>query len=121
RRLSMIEPDRETTAGGLAGKLAGRVKEAAGRLLGDETFAREGRLQETSADADRQAREAEAEARTEAEEARVAEESATTEEERQRLETEIAAEDAERRIERERFVKEAAAARAEAVADTVDP
>jgi uncharacterized protein YjbJ (UPF0337 family) len=36
----------ERTRGGLAGKLAGRFKQAAGSLLGHENLAREGRLQE---------------------------------------------------------------------------
>jgi len=103
----MTDPETETTAGGLAGKLAGKVKEAAGELLGDDHLAREGRLQESAADADIRARREEAEARTRAEEARIAEDAAATDEERRRLKAEIAAENAEQRIEHERFTKEA--------------
>ena len=49
----------EDTTGGLVGKVAGKVKEAAGEALDRDALAREGRLQqahvETQEDASRQA------------------------------------------------------------------
>ncbi|HEX2397485.1 MAG TPA: hypothetical protein VHI73_05035, partial [Solirubrobacteraceae bacterium] len=59
----MTDPDnRERTAGGLLGKLAGKAKEAAGSLTDNDELAREGRLQQAQADADAQARREAAEA-----------------------------------------------------------
>jgi uncharacterized protein YjbJ (UPF0337 family) len=55
--------DHERTTGGIAGKLIGRAKEAAGALTGKDALAREGRLQEAQADADTEAARAENEAR----------------------------------------------------------
>jgi uncharacterized protein YjbJ (UPF0337 family) len=46
----------EEVGGGLAGKLAGKAKQAAGSVLGNDELAREGRLQETQADTARDAR-----------------------------------------------------------------
>ena len=40
----------ERTAGGLVGKLAGKAKEAAGSVVGDDQLAREGRLQQAQGD-----------------------------------------------------------------------
>ena len=42
----------ERTRGGLAGKLAGRMKQAAGSVLGNEDLAREGRLQQAQVEAE---------------------------------------------------------------------
>ena len=52
----------EETAGGPLGKLAGKAKEAAGSVLGDEELAREGRLQQAQAEAEAEATQADAEA-----------------------------------------------------------
>jgi hypothetical protein len=106
----------ERTRGGLAGKLAGRVKEAAASVIGHEDLAREGRLQqaqvEAEADAavaDERARQAEAQAELEAERTE-------HEIERERLENEIAAREREEQIERDRREAQIAA-RADAQRD----
>jgi uncharacterized protein YjbJ (UPF0337 family) len=39
----------ERTSGGLAGRLAGKLKDVAGSLTGDDELAREGRLQQEAA------------------------------------------------------------------------
>ena len=59
----MTPENKEEVAGGALGKVAGRLKEAAGDLLGNEEVAREGRLQEAGADAELEARECAAKAR----------------------------------------------------------
>ncbi len=51
----MTENQTERTTGGALGRLAGKVKAIAGDTLGDEQQAREGRLQEASADAELEA------------------------------------------------------------------
>src|SRR2546421_9877586 len=54
----MTDPDnRERTAGGLVGKAVGAAKKVAGTVMDDDQLAREGRLQEAQADADREAAE----------------------------------------------------------------
>lgn len=92
----------ERTAGGLAGKLAGRMKQAAGSVLGNENLAREGRLQQAQV-------EAEADAAVAGQHAEQAEEAAAIEAERtenaierERLKNEIAAREREDQIERDR-------------------
>src|SRR5918912_453897 len=55
----MTDTPDEKVAGGPLGKLAGTVKEVAGDLTGDETLAREGRLQSAQADAEAEAAELE--------------------------------------------------------------
>src|SRR5438094_385976 len=97
----------EPTAGGALGKLAGKAKEVAGEMFGDRDLAREGRLQDSAADAELDARRKDAEAQVKAENAR---------------------EEAEKRAEEDRFQREtdaakleAAAARAESRADQIDP
>ena len=54
----------EQTAGGIAGKIAGKLKAATGELVGNDELAREGRLQESQGDADLAARRDQAEARS---------------------------------------------------------
>jgi uncharacterized protein YjbJ (UPF0337 family) len=83
----------ERTAGGLVGKVAGRLKSAAGSLTDNDDLAREGRLQEAQSDAGIEAREAQAEARLRDEEAQVKAEQAETEAERRELDNELAAKD----------------------------
>ena len=58
----MTPENREEVAGGLQGKLAGRLKETAGELLGRDDLAREGRLQQAGSGAELEARRAEARA-----------------------------------------------------------
>ncbi|MDX6665912.1 MAG: hypothetical protein QOG68_2118 [Solirubrobacteraceae bacterium] len=118
----------EETAGGLLGRLAGRAKAAAGKLMGDDRLAREGRLQEAHSEAGIDARRATAAARVAAEQAYVQAEHARLDEARKRLRAEVAAEDAEQRADGERFVRDAdaarleqAAERADARADAIDP
>ena len=48
----------ERTAGGLAGRIAGKAKETAGSLTGNEELAREGRLQQAASDAQARGRRA---------------------------------------------------------------
>src|SRR5688572_15880094 len=91
----------EETAGGPLGKLAGKAKEAAGSVLGDEALAREGRLQQAQADADAQAAQAGAEAEQRQAEAEVDGAQVENELERERLRTELAAEDREAAIDRD--------------------
>ena len=81
----------EETAGGLAGKLAGKAKEVAGETLGRDDLAREGRLQQAGSEADVQARREEAEARQREQEAAVVAERTENEAERERLQNEVAA------------------------------
>ncbi len=45
----------ERTAGGLVGALAGKAKEAAGSLVGNDELAREGRLQQAQVEAESEA------------------------------------------------------------------
>ena len=47
----------ESTTGGLLGKVAGKAKEAVGSVVGNDDLAREGRLQQSQADADIEAAE----------------------------------------------------------------
>ena len=99
----MTNPDKtEDTAGGLTGKIAGKAKEAAGAVLGDEQLAREGRLQQSQVDA-----ETDAAARGRRGTAARGGGSSSrrlawrTKSERERLANEVAAEDREAAIERE--------------------
>ena len=106
----MTNPDTpEYTRGGLAGKIAGKVKETAGSAVGNEDLAREGRLQQAQVDAEgdaevalERASQAEAEAELEAK-------LKENEIERERLENEIAAREREETIERERLAAQTAA------------
>jgi uncharacterized protein YjbJ (UPF0337 family) len=117
-----MNPDnREEVAGGALGKVAGRLKEAAGDVLGHDDLAREGRLQEAGADAELEARKREGEARDEQSEADLETRKAETEAERARLQSEVAADRQEEKIERDRELAEARADRLEAQADVIDP
>ena len=88
----------ERTRGGFAGKIAGRLKEAAGSAIGNRDMAREGRLQQAQVDAEADAEVAE----ERADQAELEAERKENELERERLETEIAAREREERIERDR-------------------
>jgi uncharacterized protein YjbJ (UPF0337 family) len=111
----------ERTRGGLAGRLAGRFKQAAGSLLGDKDLAREGRLQEAHVDAEADAEAAAQRARQA--DAGVALDAARTENEieRERLENDVSAREREEAIARDRVKAEQAAqveaGRREAAAD----
>src|SRR5215213_2943225 len=100
----------ERTAGGLTGRLAGKAKETAGSLTGNEELAREGRLQQTASDAQIEARQEAAEARQAEQEAELSEERVRNEEERKRLENELSAEQREEQAARDRAAGEARAA-----------
>ena len=80
----MTDPNREQTAGGPLGKLAGRAKEAAGSALGDGDLAREGRLQQAQSDAEREAAAEAAEANQREAESELEEQKAETKNERER-------------------------------------
>jgi uncharacterized protein YjbJ (UPF0337 family) len=106
----------EETTGGPLGKLAGKVKAAAGSLTGNETLAREGRLQEAQVDAEVDARREAAEAEQAEQEAQLEQKRNETEEERKRLQAELAESDREARIERDREEAERKAERDKAEA-----
>ena len=114
----MTEPDTpERVAGGALGRLAGTVKEAAGSVLRDDELAREGRLQQAEADAEREAARHEAQAREARSEAELEEEKAQTVAEARERQGEVE-HDADARTAAE-LEREARAA--EAAADAIDP
>lgn len=96
----------ERTSGGLVGKLAGKVKEAAGSLTGNQDLAREGRLQEAQSDAGFEASREAREASQREQQAQLVRERDETELERERLENEVAEQEREARAERDREVLE---------------
>src|SRR5689334_9410812 len=98
----MSNQDKERTAGGLVGKLAGKAKEAAGSVVGNDKLEREGRLQDAQADQELEARREAAEAEQREQEAKVQAERAETERERERLEHEVAEERREEAAEKDR-------------------
>ena len=87
--------NQEETAGGLAGKIAGKVKEVAGAATGDGDLAREGRLQQAQADTEAEARRDAAEAKQQEAEAELEADKAENAAERARLQTEVAADERE--------------------------
>src|ERR1700754_4174801 len=99
----------ERTAGGALGRFAGKVKEKAGELTGNEELAREGRLQRSAADASEDAAREAAEARQAQEQADLEAEKAANHEERERLEAEVAATRREHAAEQDRARVEAEA------------
>jgi uncharacterized protein YjbJ (UPF0337 family) len=99
----------ERTRGGLAGKLAGRMKQAAGSVLGNDDLAREGRLQQAQVEAEADAKIASDRARQVEAEADLEAARTDIEIERERLEHEIAARKREEAIERDRREAEIAA------------
>lgn len=107
----------EDTSGGLAGKLAGKAKEAAGALTGNDTLAREGRLQQAGAEADLEARERAADADSKQQEADLEAERAAADEARE--DTAAAAE--ARAGEQDAARLEQEARLAEARANAIDP
>ena len=113
--MSHPEEEPERTAGGILGAVAGKAKEAAGSLTGNDDLTREGRLQQAQADADREAAGRQAEAQRKAAEADVQAEQAEVESERQRLQNEL---DAQRR--EERLVADRRRAEGEAQAEAVE-
>ena len=98
----MTDPETpERTAGGLAGKVAGRAKEAAGSVLGDDELAREGRLQQAQIEAEEEAAKQAAKARAREAEAELKEQKAETEVEREHLRAEVEAKEREEAAERD--------------------
>jgi len=75
----------EEVTGGLAGRVAGKIKTAVGSVTGNDALEREGRLQDAHADAPGEARDEAAEARRAEAEADVEQRRAETEAERERL------------------------------------
>jgi len=100
----------QPTRGGLAGKIAGRFKAAAGAVIGDEQLAREGRLQQAQVEAEADAAVAAERARQAEAEAEVAGAKTENEIERERIANEIAEREREEAIEAERVRREEAAA-----------
>src|SRR3981081_4328639 len=92
----------ERTSGGLVGRGAGKAKELAGSLTDRDDLAREGRLQQSQADAQAEANRRAAEARQRDDEAQLAQQKTETELERQRLQNEVAAQRREDQIEQSR-------------------
>jgi uncharacterized protein YjbJ (UPF0337 family) len=109
----MTEPSPESVAGGPLGKVVGKLKEVAGKVTGQEDLAREGRLQQAGADAERQAAEHEVVSEQASREADL---------ERQRreavLEREQLAAEVQELDERDRIDREAAEQRAAVEADS---
>ncbi len=87
--------DQEETAGGIAGKIAGKVKEMAGAATGDGDLAREGRLQQAQSETEAEAARDAAEAKQREAEAKLEADKAENEVERARLESEVAADQRE--------------------------
>jgi colicin import membrane protein len=102
----------ERAAGGLRGRLAGKTKETAGSLTGNEDLAREGRLQQEAVDAREDAQREAAEARQAARVAELADDRARNDRQREELENELAADGREEQAERDRAAAEAEAAAA---------
>ena len=106
----MTDPETpERAAGGLAGRVAGKAKAAAGSLLGNDELAREGRLQHAAADAARDAEDAREAALQAQNEAELKERRAANEHERRELENELDAEQQQNTAERDRRDAELAA------------
>ena len=101
--------DHEETTGGPLGRVAGKIKEAAGSAVGNDDLAREGRLQQARVDAEREASAEAAEARQAEAEAQLEADRAQSAEERARLQTELSAAERERAAERDRRQAEQAA------------
>ena len=95
-------PLTERTSGGLLGKLAGRVKESAGSVTGNEELAREGRLQRAQSEAELEANRRAQEARQRQDQAELERERTETELERERLQNEVAEQERGLRAERDR-------------------
>lgn len=103
----MTNPERPTEpAGGLLGKLAGKAKEAAASVTGDEALAREGRLQQASVDADADAAREVDDAERVVTATQLDEERAQNELERQRLRAEVVTSEREAGAEADRVVAE---------------
>jgi hypothetical protein len=129
------DPHSEQTAGGAPGKLIGRLKAAIGAGAGRPRLEREGRLQESAAEAELDARASTNEASVRERQAEISKQRTETELQRRELEHEVSAqeraeaiEDDRRAAERERGAAEQTAAdldararEAERHADTIDP
>jgi uncharacterized protein YjbJ (UPF0337 family) len=104
----------ETTTGGAVGRFVGKVKSAAGALVGNEDLQREGNLQQARVEAEAAAERKRRTADLRAEEVAVAERRVDAAAERDRLRAEVEAEDREERahddeVRREREIATAAA------------
>lgn len=89
----------EQVAGGGFGKVVGRVKQAVGSVLGNDTLSGEGRAQQVRADTEREAAERAKEAAAKEERADLKAERVETEARRQELEGELALEERKDEIE----------------------
>jgi uncharacterized protein YjbJ (UPF0337 family) len=85
----MASDTNEQVTGGPLGKLVGKAKQAAGRVVDDELLTREGRLQEAQADAAVESAEREAEAKAETERAEIQGEKLDNDVERARLQVRV--------------------------------
>src|SRR3954453_5465156 len=92
----------QNVAGGRTGKLAGKAKEVAGDLLGQENLAREGRLQQAGSEAEAEAAARRAEAEREKEKAETRAEGDQAELEARELRAELTAEQQEKAGEAQR-------------------
>lgn len=109
------DTDTEVT-GGPVGKLVGKLKQAAGKIVGDDLLTREGRLQEAQGDAAVEAAQREAQADADSERVDLQGEQLDNELERARLEIRV---DEATRRDQARDEHEAAA-EAERIADTIE-
>jgi uncharacterized protein YjbJ (UPF0337 family) len=91
--------EQEQVSGGGLGKVVGRVKEAIGSAVGNDTLAGEGRAQQVQSDTEREAAERAAEAAAKEERADLSAERVETEARREQLEGELALERREDEIE----------------------
>lgn len=103
----------EKTAGGVAGSLIGKAKEAAGSLIGDDDLRREGALQRAHSEVARNAEAKLAEAKQDEVRAEVEIALSENEVERERLRSEVDAERRKEKIEQDRRQAELAATQQE--------
>jgi uncharacterized protein YjbJ (UPF0337 family) len=104
----MTEHSPETVAGGPLGKVVGKLKEVAGKVTRQDDLAREGRLQQAGADAEREAEERQTVSEQAAREAELERQRREAELEREQLAAEVQELDERDRIEREAAQQRAA-------------
>src|SRR4051794_20551017 len=95
----MSDPERsEDVAGGVPGKVVGKMKSAIGSLIGNDDLQREGNLQQAKVEAEVDAEREQAAAEVRRQEAELSEQRADAVAERERLRTELDAESQAERV-----------------------
>jgi uncharacterized protein YjbJ (UPF0337 family) len=103
----MTDPGaRETTAGGVIGRVVGKAKSAVGSLIGNEDLQREGILQQASVEAETDAERETQAAELRSDETAVVAQRAEAAAERDRLRAEIATEDRKEQVHEEEVRRE---------------